>query len=445
MGGASLAGAWKTRIRALLTAIDKTWAQVMGDQVVVSGTSLMTNIIIGRAFGKSWFGMYALGYSIIIVLFEIQASLIAAPYIVKCQGMSKDDSSRYTGSVLILFCALAMVSSLCLVLSGRFLPKGYGLDETAAICPPLALIIGAVLLRELARRVCFARQEVSAVLLLDVLASVIQIGGLLLLARSPSRSVTGAFLVMGLSSGVVGALWVAMWRKQLVYSMSHAVATLKEHTSFGTWVLSGNVAFLLAQQMYPWYLALFDGVEATGTLAACLGILAFLNPLMTAVGNMLGPKTATAAAEGVWKLWRLVAKTTAVLAATTGLLTVCIILFGEKLVVLIYGGQYAGNSLLLSLLAIGLLVSNSSLALGFGFWAIGRPDVNCKINLIALALTATVGLLLVNNFGVLGMAYGSLLSNAVVAGTRFVVFTRMVVRYTATDRVRRPYAQSNRS
>lgn len=401
------------------------WLQVLSDQVVVSGTSFLTGAIIGRAFGKNQFGLYILGYSIITIIVEIQSSFISSPYTIKSPRLKEDALFCYTGSVLILLIGLSALSTIFLAAWSALISHGVGPREITAIWWPLSVIMGCILLKEFGRRVCFAHLNIRIVLFLDIIVSVVQISGLILLALLGFHSVAWVFWIMGIASGIAGVVWIIIWRKQLILKLPDAVATLKESWSFGSWVLAGNLAFLLAQQLYPWYLTLFKGVEATGVLAACLGILAFLNPLISGIGNFLGPKTAAAYIEGVGKLWSVVVKTTIFVSAAVGLFCLMLILFGEQIVVLVYGRQYAGISGILTLLAISMFASNSTLAVGFGFWAVGRPDINCKINLIALGITLTLGLVLVKYFGVLGVAYGFLCASVTVSGVRLATFTRL--------------------
>lgn len=404
------------------------WLEALGDQVVVSATNFLTGVIIARAFGKDQFGLYILGYSIIIIILEIHNSFISSPYTINSAHLRAGALAHYTGSVLILVIGLSVLCSICLISAGAVASHGGGPRETAPILCALSVIMGSILLKEYGRRVCFAQLKIRIAFLLDVIVSVTQISGLFLLTLLGFLSITYVYWVMGVASGTAAMIWLIAWRKQLVLQLSGVARTLRETWSFGTWVLGGNLTFLLAQQLYPWYLSWFNGVEPTGDLAACLGILAIINPLISGIGNFLGPKTASASIEGANELWRVVFKTTLFLSAAIGLFCLAIIFLGEHIMILIYGKQYIGSSRILSILAISFFASNFTLAVGFGFWAIGRPDINCKINLIALGITLTLGLWLVKAFGILGVAYGFLFASAAVSAVRLITFIRLIQR-----------------
>src|ERR1051325_11854112 len=55
-------------------------ALALADQAVVSGTSFLTSVLIGRWAGSSQLGIYAIGLSLLISVVAVQNSLISLPY-----------------------------------------------------------------------------------------------------------------------------------------------------------------------------------------------------------------------------------------------------------------------------------------------------------------------------------------------------------------------------
>ena len=54
----------------------------MVDQGVVSAARFVTNVVIGRACGKEELGLYALGFSVLLLVVCAQESLVTTPYTV---------------------------------------------------------------------------------------------------------------------------------------------------------------------------------------------------------------------------------------------------------------------------------------------------------------------------------------------------------------------------
>lgn len=170
----------------------------------------------------------------------------------------------------------------------------------------------------------------------------------------------------------------------------------------------------------------FSGVAALGTLSACQGVVGLMAPFLLGTMNFLGPKSAhTLAQGGITALRGFVAKSTLAIAVVFSLCGAAIIIFGDQLVTLFYGRQYGGNVWPISFLMLNSPAYAFSLGVHCGIWAMGRSDLTFKINLLPLGTTLTVGLALVMNLGVLGVAFGLLAGNLAALMLRYKVFDRL--------------------
>ncbi len=413
----------------------RAWTSVLCDQLLVSGTSFLTTVLVGRVLGKHQLGLYLLAYSVVVVLLELQNSFIASPYTINSPRLDRPGQDRYTGSALALSIGLSALAIAGVLVGSAFTPGGFGVSELKPLSWCLSLMVAPLLIKEFGRRACFAYFRVREVLLLDVLVSFIQVGGLLQLTVFGSLSVPRVYCLMAIASGAAAALWMTSWRNRMAFTMRDALRTLRDTWSFGMWVLSGNMVLVLTQQVYPWYLASFKGPDATGTFAACAGLLALINPVISALGNYLGPATANASLRGGRELSRVVVQATAVLSGVLCMFCIVVTALGNRLLFLLYGSGYSADVHLFAVLAASVLASNCTLALGFGFWAIGRPDMNFKINLISVVIAAGLGPWLVRTHGLIGAAYGLLLANASVSILRVSLLKRALV---IADRTQSP-------
>ena len=99
--------------------------------------------------------------------------------------------------------------------------------------------------------------------------------------------------------------------------------------------------------------------------------------------------------------------------------------FGNYLVTLIYGSQYAGLGLVIAILSLNILVNALALGVGYGIWAMERADLNFRIEMVRVLMTVTLGVGLVYFFGLIGVAWGLLLGNMVVLISRALVFKKI--------------------
>src|SRR5947209_4562429 len=83
------------------------------DQAVVSGTSFLTTILIGRWCGADELGIYSLGFTLLVTWGCVQESLVALPYTIRRHRLLRETQAEYAGSVLVhqgLLSALALVT-----------------------------------------------------------------------------------------------------------------------------------------------------------------------------------------------------------------------------------------------------------------------------------------------------------------------------------------------
>ena len=131
------------------------------------------------------------------------------------------------------------------------------------------------------------------------------------------------------------------------------------------------------------------------------------------------------AEEGWSSLRRFVLLASLVFALPMLLFGLAMMLLGGPLVTLLYGPNYAGNGLIVAILAFNLTVSVIAFSFSRALFAIERADVDFIVNFVALFVMLTLGLWLVRSLGVLGAALGLLIANAMASGVRVGVFLKL--------------------
>jgi len=273
-------------------------------------------------------------------------------------------------------------------------------------------------------------------LLFDTSIAIGQIGGLLLLAHFGLLSASRAFWVIGAVCGAAVLGW--LWSDRECYHpvIRESLADLKKNWVFGKWVFASGLIWALSMNLYPWFLAYFHGIASTGVWAACFGVVCVGNPALMGIQNFLGPKISHVCAENGPKALRsFVLKTSAVLAVPVGLLCLGLIIWGGRLVALLYGRQYAGNGLLVAILSLNLLIFATTFSFSRALMAIERADLDFLVNFVALAMMVVLGIWLVRSFGTLGAGIAFLAANFATSAVRAAVFLRLPSRIPASGEV----------
>ena len=415
------------------TALHQTLV-TLADQAVVSITNFLTGIIIARACSKEGLGLYMLGFSIILFATDMQTSVIATPYMVYAPRLKGRAHALYTGSTLIhqlVFCLITTIGVICaaFIVSRGSGPKGLG-----PVLWALGLVIGLIVLREHARRITFARLRFKTTFILDACIGAGQIGGLLLLAHFGLLSVGRAYWAIGLLCGIAVLVWLWSDRNFYHLSISDSLADLKRNWVLGKWVLASGLVWTIAMNLYPWILAAFHGVASTGVWAACLGVVSIANPALKGIQNLVGPKIAHVhATKGPKALHRLVLKITTLIAIPISLYCLAMFIWGNRLLTLLYGRQYAGNGLVVAILALNLLIGALAFSFSPALFAVDRAHVDFLINFTALFIMATLGLWMVHTYGVLGAAIGLLGGNFAASTVRAAIFLRSPNRISLAE------------
>lgn len=397
------------------------------DQGIFSLGNFFTSVLIGRYCAKEELGLYLLGFTIIYFLMDTQSAFITTPYTIFIPRKADAEKSVYTGNTLFMQFGLAFVIALGIFIFPVILPASLLPDGMTQVLTSLAIVTVFLLLREYTRRLFFAQLKMKNALLLDVTIIVIQIILLVVLLYLQALSATTAILMIGITSGIVTIFWLYLDRNEIRFDRKQLRKDFNQCYQAGKWVFASGFLWNIGTYLYPWLLTSFKGTAATGTWAACLGIIALCNPVYLGLQNYLSPKIAHAYANNnKVDLRKFTIKSTAAFAGLLGICSVVLILFGGYFLVLLYGGKYAGNGIIISLLAVNLMLVAAGFSFSRAFFTLERADVDFKVNVVSLVVLFTFGLWIIYNYGILGAALGLVAGNAIALMLRFGFFRRLL-------------------
>jgi O-antigen/teichoic acid export membrane protein len=396
------------------------------DQVLVSGTSFLTTVVVGRFGGPEQLGIYSLCMTLLLLAVACHAALITLPYTVYAHRLQGAARAEYAGSVLVHHGGLTALTVLLLAATALAASLGLGPPGLAGALWVVAATAAFVLLRELGRRFAFTELRVGVALAIDAVVAAIQVAGLAWLLVAGEISAGGVYALAGVACAVAAVTWLALARRQFVVRRDLVAGQLRHNWSFARWAFAGSVTWMIHGYAMHWLLGCTLGVAETGILAACMTVVMLFNPLLVAVGNVMTPKAAEVyARERQAGVRRVVRKATVLLGGATAAYCCAIVLLGDNLMELLYHNPaYAGHGHLIAVLAAGLLVSVLSSAADSGLWVLERSDQSFKANLLGLAVTLLAAAPLLQAWGVVGAAYALLAGQAAASMVRGLAFLR---------------------
>ncbi len=146
------------------------------DQMVVSGSRFFATVVVGRSCGAEGLGLYAVAFSLLILVNVIEESLFMAPYTFFANQREGTRRARYAASTLLGSLALGLASAGILPLLIPISIWSGGPAELTAMFWVMIPIIPFSLLREFARRHSFAHLKMRRALVLAISSTSVAAG-----------------------------------------------------------------------------------------------------------------------------------------------------------------------------------------------------------------------------------------------------------------------------
>ena len=405
------------------------------DQAIVSGLSFLTLIMVARFTETAALGAFAIANSFLGVLIALQHSLIAQPYTIQRHDQPEIVDARAFCSLLQCWICGAAAALVALVTAGVLTLLNVSGDVATTLLV-LAVLAPFVLTKELIREFSFAHFKLPRALFLDAAAAFIQLAILGWAAATGRMSVLMALASIGISSGLIAAVWLLIGKTEFSFDAGRFRELLSQSCGLGKWLTLSRAATLIQGYGPYWISGSISGAAVTGLYAACMSIVSLANPLLMGLYNFLTPRSAAALKDGGHsELLRRTLRDTALLAAVMGAFCVAIAVAGDAIMYIIYHrDEYQGHTDVLTILGLAALVSALGIPASTSLAVMGTPRALAAITggsaVISLALVA----LLLNSWGLVGAAYGILTGNVMWTTGRWCLLVRVLRRQTATLR-----------
>lgn len=420
------------RLRELvLKVVQSPSAISICDQAVVSGTSFVTSVLLGRLCGRDELGVYSLAMTLVLFVQGIQDQVICTPYMIFAGRRNGRDLQTYSGSSLFHQLLLTLLSMLGLAVAGWFLPQASGWGATMFV---LVAVTPFLLFREFVRQFSMARLQPRMALAVDCLVSFVQLLGLLACGLGGWLSIPVAFGMIGGACllSVVG--WFVLRKSDFAVHTSTILPDWKQNWAFARWPLAGQFTGSATPYILPWLLVACHGEAAAGLFAACSTLVGLSRMFVSGVNNIVIPKAARAYAEvGTSGLCAILRNTTLVYATTLGAFSLIVLGAGEWLAVSTFGAKYSGGGTVMTLLALNVLATALSQTAGNGLFAVLQPRANFVADIVLLVATLLAAACCIPTWGASGAAAATLIGTTIAA-----VWRSLTLRFVLRELSRQP-------
>ena len=388
------------------------------DQALLSATNFLVGLFVLRHVPKSAYGEYVFACAVLLFLAGVQNALAIAPLTVLAPGKGKEDaafrSALASGQLLLL-----------LPFSFLFLLLGWGggyFDLFSKGMATILLVTGiaapGILLRELVRGMLFQRLQVGAALIGDLVATLLQAGGLLAAGQIlPDQLHRWAILVTGGAALVAGALFAIPAGAQACRHWGEIMAAQYEAWQHGRWALGGVVITWLQDQSYIYLLTFLLGAAGTAEASAARLFLSPASLVIASFGRVLLPTLARLHHERQrHQLCRVAGKGLLIVAVTVGCYVLAIAATADHLAAAFLPASYGGLRWMVLLWGACTLVQVFRSHLSWLLQASRSFRPITIANALSTVVTLLSGTLLISRYGPAGGVVALIVGELVLTG-----------------------------
>ncbi len=398
------------------------------DQSVFSLGNFASTVIVGKFAGDTELGIYALAMATVYLATAFQRALVAAPYTVQVQRLTGERRSERRGSALVQ--VLIVTTILCLLVATL---RAVGLVQLGDFRVSALLLVALTAswgLRDFWRRILFADLRFGEALALDGLVVGAQLSLLAYYTSNQLLSATTALQAVIWPSAISSLAFFLFRRRQFRISATRLSSDFRASWRYGRWSTLTEGIFAGQELAIQALLAASSSFATTGVYAACMSIVKLTNPLVYAIGNLVGPRTAqTLHQEGPRKLATGVNRVAWFVAASMAAYLVVVFVAGGLMMEMLYGSAYADKHWLLVILSLAAAFTALGMAPAKGISAMEKPQLNLIANATGFAVVIVAAWLSFPAYGVYGVATSILAGAAICCLCKWVLFRAFLVRY----------------
>ena len=380
------------------------WA--LADQIIVSGSNFLSNVLLARILGIEEFGRYVLAWTIVLFVQGLQFSTVSSAMLSIGPKHDAEEARSYFGAIFVHQSIFGVVSA-ALTLVGCYIAAIFFPDSRLdTIALPLASAVLCAQTQDFFRRYFFSVARLKASLAIDVIRYVGQNVAILgLISWFPANSVAALWLLT--AAAALGLLAALPSIPRLKYSLATIVTAGLRGWHFSKWLVASTLLFTIFNTVFSFAAGILLGAAAVGAMRAAFTLVNIANVVIEASVNVISAGASRKfMSNGHQELVAYLKKVTTYGILAMASLLVAIVIAPKFWLQLIFGPEFGAYwNLVLWYAGYQILVF---LALVMGTWyrTLEKTRSIFYANLASAILSVAVSYPLIVHFGVAGAAAG---------------------------------------
>ena len=397
------------------------------DQLVTSGTSFISSILLARYCIQEEYGLYYLVITLLPFFDNIRISLISTPATVFLPRQTPEQQNKYItasmGLEFLLSLIIILFTSLC-SLFFLFILKDQQLAQLLAVSS--LLFTGYLGVRQL-RCLFYVLHKHRYALTVSLLIAFLQTGLILFFSLANPLHAMQIILIIGIVQCLGGIVGLKLLVR--VHAPERSRANIRELLStnwaYGHWLLWKTIAYTISFQVFPWYLKYCRDNSTVAIFAAVIAVVNIVNPFWIGFTNSLGARIAHAySSRGRTGLRKTVQGGLKILVPAMAALTLFICVSGEMLLALFFDSRYQGNGFLISCQVLAIMIYVITFPLEQALLTIEKTRKILNIYLCVVCICSLPGFFLVQAYGILGASIGIIATCSITSGLRIFIYSQ---------------------
>ena len=395
------------------------------DQAAVSAGNFGTGVILARSVDQPTFAVFVLATTLPFIVLQLQYGLLMNPMTVNGAALHDADFGRLVKANAWLQSAFTVVAGVVLV--GVVVVS----EPLRPVLLPLLVLSTLWQVQEFCRRVLYARAEIRAALLNNVLNYDVQVVLMLIAVVLGLLTLELALWLAAVTS--LAASILGFWQVRRHFEVGHIDVQTAARESFhiGKWTGATAAIVAVGQQATPLLLAALAGLPSAAVLGVLNQLLGPTNLLGRPLQNYFTPVAIRALSlERTQGLNRVLRHAVLVTLPAYAAYTLVLAIVPGLFLSVVYGTRYIDHADELRLFSIVQLI-------GFGVPALTVELATRRMqkqvfwgHTLFAVLEYSIGALLTVRFGLIGLIWG--LGLALVA--QIALYASAVIRARVADR-----------
>ena len=387
------------------------------NQVVSSGTNFAIVVYLVRALDKEEFGLYGLGFALILIVAGLVSSLIAVQFVVNLPDQAQDQRRVYAANhaAAIGLLGLSSVGFGALLAWAPF-PMQFGAVGLESLLLPITVAATFFAVREFLVRVAYSEREERTAFLssISVTCAVVLGFGSLTILQAPISAQKAMYIYGG--GQLAGAL-VAFFRLQLPRKGITRIglrAALRDSWPGGRWNMITSITYNLRTQVHNLLVGPIFGAVALAEVNAAKVLVSPAIMMIPPLTQILLPRLAEKRSQRSVHLFRVALLFIGLLVGIASVYTLALLTGLPWILPLVLGEQYAHvGSLVFAWCAVTLfLATRSGLTIVLQVLRAFRELMSA--NLLSALTAISASFVLIHYFGVMGAVLAHVLAELVL-------------------------------